>query len=133
MAPYFHTVQYYETDKMGIVHHANYIRWMEEARVYMLEQMGYPFDRIEREGLVCPTVAVSFEYKSSTTFPDRVAIAPRVSSFNGVHVEITYEMTCGDRLVGIGMSRHVFSEAATGRISRLRRDHPELYELLSNG
>lgn len=33
MEPYLHKVQYYETDKMGIVHHSNYIRWMEEARV----------------------------------------------------------------------------------------------------
>lgn len=32
MEPYLHKVQYYETDKMGIAHHSNYIRWMEEAR-----------------------------------------------------------------------------------------------------
>ena len=33
MEPYLHKVQYYETDKMGIAHHSNYIRWMEEARL----------------------------------------------------------------------------------------------------
>ena len=37
---YNHTVQYYETDKMGITHHSNYIRWMEEARVDFLKQIG---------------------------------------------------------------------------------------------
>ena len=41
MEPYQHTVQYYETDKMGIVHHSNYIRWMEEARVAYLAQLGW--------------------------------------------------------------------------------------------
>ena len=40
MEAYQHTVQYYETDKMGIVHHSNYIRWMEEARVAYLAQLG---------------------------------------------------------------------------------------------
>ena len=38
MTPYIHTVQYYETDKMGVTHHSNYIRWMEEARVALLDR-----------------------------------------------------------------------------------------------
>ena len=46
MTPYEHKVQYYETDGMGIVHHSNYIRWFEEARVDLLEQLGYGYDRI---------------------------------------------------------------------------------------
>ena len=41
--PYKHLVQYYETDQMGIVHHSNYIRWFEEARIYFMEQVGYSF------------------------------------------------------------------------------------------
>ena len=40
MEPYVHKVQYYETDKMGIVHHSNYIRWMEEARIDFLDSVG---------------------------------------------------------------------------------------------
>ena len=39
--PYEHHVKYYETDQMRIVHHSNYIRWMEEARMDMMEQMGF--------------------------------------------------------------------------------------------
>ena len=37
-----HKAQYYETDQMGIIHHSNYIRWFEEARVGFLEEIGYP-------------------------------------------------------------------------------------------
>lgn len=47
---YVRKVQYYETDRMGIVHHSNYIRWMEEARTDVLEQIGLPYDKIERAG-----------------------------------------------------------------------------------
>jgi acyl-CoA thioester hydrolase len=36
---YSHKVQYYETDKMGITHHSNYVRWMEEARIYFLDKI----------------------------------------------------------------------------------------------
>ena len=43
-------VQYYETDMMGIVHHANYLHWMEEARIDFMDQMGFPYKRIEAEG-----------------------------------------------------------------------------------
>lgn len=38
--PHRHLVQYYETDQMGVVHHSNYIRWFEEARVFFMDQMG---------------------------------------------------------------------------------------------
>ena len=44
---YTHKVQYYETDAMAIVHHSNYIRWFEEARLDYLEQIGLPYDEIE--------------------------------------------------------------------------------------
>jgi acyl-CoA thioester hydrolase len=43
MEPYMHIVQYYETDKMGITHHSNYIRWMEEARIVRREQASMLF------------------------------------------------------------------------------------------
>ena len=48
LKPYYHTVQYYETDAMAVVHHSNYIRWFEEARLDYLEQSGYPYDGIEQ-------------------------------------------------------------------------------------
>lgn len=38
---YKHRVNYYETDAMGIVHHSNYVRWMEEARIFMMDMCGY--------------------------------------------------------------------------------------------
>ena len=50
ICPYKHTVQYYETDRMGITHHSNYIRWMEEARVDFLEQAGWGYDKLEEAG-----------------------------------------------------------------------------------
>ena len=59
MKPYKRTVQYYETDMMGITHHANYIHWMEEARVDFMEQMGFPYSRMEAEGVVSPVLELS--------------------------------------------------------------------------
>ena len=51
MKVYQHKVQYYETDKMGITHHSNYIRWMEEARVEYLARHGWHLQKLEAMGV----------------------------------------------------------------------------------
>ena len=43
---YTHQAQYYETDQMGIIHHSNYIRWMEEARIAYMDEMGFPYQAV---------------------------------------------------------------------------------------
>ena len=72
--PYLHEVKYYETDKMGVTHHSNYIRFMEEARIDWMDQLGYGFDRMEAEGIVSPVVGVSCNYKKTTTFEDIIEV-----------------------------------------------------------
>ena len=67
MTPYRHKVQYYETDRMGVTHHSNYIRWMEEARVDLLEQIGWGYDRMESLGIQSPVTGVGCVYKAPTT------------------------------------------------------------------
>ena len=52
MHVYFHKVNYYETDKMGITHHSNYIRWMEEARMDFLESVGFGMRELEALSLI---------------------------------------------------------------------------------
>lgn len=44
---YTHQAQYYETDQMGIIHHSNYIRWMEEARMDLMDQIGLSYKEME--------------------------------------------------------------------------------------
>lgn len=70
MQKYRHIVQYYETDKMGITHHSNYIRWMEEARIDFLRQIGWDYAKLESIGIISPVIAVNCKYKKSTTFED---------------------------------------------------------------
>lgn len=54
MQAYTHKVQYYETDQMAFVHHSNYIRWFEEARIWFMEQVGAPYDAMEAQGFISP-------------------------------------------------------------------------------
>ena len=131
MEPYVHTVQYYETDRMGITHHANYIRWMEEARVDLLVQIGWPLERLESMGLFIPVVSLDCKYKSPTTFADRVKITVELVKWGGVRMTLAYEMRKEDgTLVCSATSDHCFLDPA-GRIVRLQRDYPEVFRSIT--
>ena len=47
MYVYRRKAQYHETDRMGIIHHANYVKWMEEARMNLLDQLGMGYKQME--------------------------------------------------------------------------------------
>ena len=65
MSTYIHQVNYYECDRMGVTHHSNYIRFMEEARVARMEELGYGYAKMEEDGIVSPVMSVSCEYKKT--------------------------------------------------------------------
>ena len=130
MEAYKHKVQYYETDKMGITHHSNYIRWMEEARVYFLEQIGWGYDKMEEEGIGSPVVAVDCKYKKPTTFADEVFIQVKVENCKGVKLKLLYEMTDAQgNICCIGHSEHCFV-GSDGKFVRFDKEYPEFYEKL---
>ena len=129
MRSYSRKVQYYETDMMGIAHHANYIHWMEEARIDFMEQLGYPYTRMEAEGVLSPVRSLSVQYKKPCTFGDTVEIAVSVESFNGVVLTIGYAMRAGENLVCEAKSEHVFVNR-DGRLVRMKRDMPEFCQVL---
>ena len=127
MEPYVHKVQYYETDKMGIVHHSNYIRWMEEARIDFLERMGWPYDRLENEGIISPVIGVDCKYKANSLFPDRIEIIASVVEYSGVKFKIQYIMTKGETVVAEGHTEHCLV-SLDGKILRIKKHYPELHE-----
>lgn len=128
---YIHTVQYYETDKMGITHHSNYIRWMEEARIDFLSQIGWDFAKLEQMGIVSPVLSVTCDYKQTTTFSDKVSISVSVKEFKGVKLHLAYEMkNSEEKTVCIGTTSHAFLNLE-GRPIRMKQEQPELFEALS--
>lgn len=127
---YTHVVQYYETDKMGITHHSNYIRWMEEARVDFLAQSGWDYAKLEEMGIVSPVLSVSCDFKHPTTFSDRVTIHAAVKEFSGVKLRFRYEMKNQDGVeVCVGTSVHAFLNTE-GKPIRMKREYPELFEAI---
>lgn len=130
MKPYEHKVQYYETDKMGIVHHSNYIRWMEEARIDFLDQIGWNYKVMEDNGIISPVTSVESKYKCNTVFGDVISIEVGVEEFNGIRLKLYYVMKKGDVVVNEATSEHCFLDTE-GRIVNMKKVKPEFYETLA--
>ena len=128
---YIRRVHYHETDKMGITHHSNYIKWMEEARVDYLDKIGYGYARMEREGIISPVIGIDCQYKHPTTFDDLVRVRVSVEEFRGVRLVIRYVMTkeADGATVLTGTSTHCFTTPA-GKPIILKKQFPELDKLL---
>lgn len=135
MEPYRHEIKYYECDRMGITHHSNYIRIMEEARVWWMDQAGFGFDRLEAEGVVSPVVSVVCVYKKPTTFKDLVEVELSVAEVSPLKITFAYTMRLVDpatgtpsALVCTAKSTHCFFE--NGRPINVAQRFPQLAEAI---
>lgn len=129
-APYEHKVQYYETDKMGVVHHSNYIRWFEEARVDFLDQMDMSYEKMEKDGIICPVVSVECRYHAMTRFGEKVLVYPHITKFNGIRLVIMYEIREREsgELRCTGKSTHCYLDEE-GKPVHLKKKSLAFYEL----
>ena len=104
---YQHYVQYYETDKMGVTHHSNYIRFMEEARVEFFKSIGFDYFEFEKTGIVSPVVGLNnIKFKRPTTAGDVIDIEVSIKSMTPVIFTMQYMMKKGDVVVFTGESDH---------------------------
>ena len=133
MKPYIHKVQYYETDKMGITHHSNYVRWMEEARIEFLDQIGWSYVRMEEEGIISPVLAVNCRYKHSTTFSDEISVTVKVKEFKGVRLILEYTMKNrkDDFVVLTGTTEHCFLNTQSRPIN-MKKEFLGLFQVLTD-
>jgi len=124
-------VNYYETDKMGVVHHSNYVRWFEEARIMWLIEAGIPYDNVEDAGVQMPVIGVTCEYKSPARFGDIICVQAYTKELTGVKFIIGYTVTnnkTGDILV-TGETKHCFVNSDF-KVINLKKFNPEIYEKL---
>lgn len=89
---YKREINYYETDKMGVVHHSNYIRFLEEARCKWLKELGISMEYLEENGYTIPTLEINCQYKSHVTSGDVIIIRPILTEYNGVRMTVSYEV-----------------------------------------
>lgn len=115
---------------MGIVHHSNYIRWFEEARLNLMEQLGISYKELEDRNILIPVVDVSCKYLVSARYGDTVSIHPVLTQYSGVKLSFRYEVRNAQtqELLATGTSAHCFLNDARRPIS-LKRYDSHLHEV----
>ena len=122
-------INYYETDKMGVVHHSNYIRFFEEARCQFLEDADLPYDKLEADGIMSPVLGFSCKYKQHVTFGDTIEIHTSITKFGVVKYTVSYEVynKKTGALCVTGESEHCFTDLNLKPIN-MKKHHNDVYE-----
>lgn len=128
---YERKINYYETDRMGVVHHSNYIRFLEEARCFWMEQIGMPFEMLEEHGITIPVLGVNCQYKHHVTFGDVLQIRVLITEYTGVRMTVGYDVI--DKKTGntviIAETKHCFTNQDLKPIN-LKKQGPQFSNTL---
>ena len=129
---YYRKAQYHETDQMGIIHHSNYEKWMEEARIGYMNQMGFSYKRVEEIGIISPVVEISVAYKKQVSFDDEIQISVSIKKYNGISLEFNYQFfnITKNEICTTAYSRHCFLK--NGKLISVKKEVPELDLIINN-
>ena len=85
-------VRYSESDQMGVVHHANYLIYMEEGRTALMRELGFPYEDVERRGFGMAVRKVDVRYRAAARYGDMLLVRTWVEGFRGASITYSYEM-----------------------------------------
>jgi acyl-CoA thioester hydrolase len=112
-------VRYAETDQMGVVYYANYLVWMEVARVELCKSLGFRYRDMELEdGVLLAVIEAHCRYLHPARFDEEVIVETRIAEANSRLVEFAYEMRLADsgRKLATGSTRHIFCNREMKRV-----------------
>ena len=127
-----HRVAFYETDAMGIVHHANYVRFLEEARVVWMDEHDRPYREYAAEGLHFATTSVELRYLRSAAFDDVVEITTWLEWVRGASLRMAYGIRRGGELLAQGATEHAMVDLE-GRPRRIPPDRRAVLQSRASG
>ncbi|MDD6651643.1 MAG: thioesterase family protein [Eggerthellales bacterium] len=86
------TVRYAETDMMGVVYHANYLLYFEDARTDFLKKVGLPYEEVEELGFMCPIYSASLSYGQPLRYGEDAFVATQITQVSSVKVTYHQEV-----------------------------------------
>ncbi len=128
---YRHRVAFYETDAMGVVHHSNYIRFFENARVAWLEEHDRLYTEYIAIGRNFAVTRADIAYHRSSRFHDELEITAALKWVRGASACFVYEIRCDNALVVSGTTEHALVDAR-GRPRRIPKEWREHLVSVSN-
>ena len=130
MYEYSRLIYYYETDKMGVVHHSNYVRWLEEARTFFFNDMDLAYAETESYGIMSPVTDMNLKFKHFATFGDSFTVRLKMIKYTGVRFRVKYTVVNqNDKVLFEGESGHALINMEHKPVS-LAREIPHRHELM---
>ena len=131
LKPYKRKINYYETDQMKVVHHSNYARFMEEARLDLMEQVGLHYDTMEEKGIIIPVLDISCRFRYAVHYVDEIVVIPKITKITPVRFSLTYEIRDAktNEIRCEGTSSHAFVNSEF-RPMNIKKAFPEEYKKL---
>jgi acyl-CoA thioester hydrolase len=122
-------VRYAETDQMGVVYHANYLVWMELGRTKLIEDLGFNYADIEKDGILSPVVDLNISYKTPVRYGEKALVKTWVEDYDGIRITYAYEIYNEENQLAIsGQSKHVCVKMESFRPISIRRMFPDWHE-----
>ncbi len=112
-------VRYAETDQMGIVHHSNYLVWLEVARTRLCEEAGLPYASIEEAGHWLVVTGASLRYRSPARYGQRLTVTCELAWLGSRSLVFRYVCSRGAQRLATGETEHVWVDKRSGRNCRI--------------
>ncbi|MEZ6015833.1 MAG: thioesterase family protein [Planctomycetota bacterium] len=91
-------VRYGETDQMGVVHHAAYLHYLEDARTAWLRALGLPYSAIEARGIGLPVRRADLRYRAPARYEDELDVTVHLARMRGASATFAYTVVRSDGL-----------------------------------
>jgi acyl-CoA thioester hydrolase len=124
VSTYRHRIPFFETDGMGIVHHANYVLYLEQARTLWLDEHDQPYRAYIDQGIHYATTRIELDYQRATRFDDVIEISVWLNWVRGASLRMDYQLICSGDRVATATTVHA-SMNAEGRVRRLPKERVE--------
>ena len=85
-------VAYPDTDQMGTMHHANYVKYYELARWDLFRSIGIPYKSVEEAGFMCPVIRMNFKFIKTTSYDELLTVRTSIKAIKGVRIWFTYKL-----------------------------------------
>jgi acyl-CoA thioester hydrolase len=119
-----HRVPFYETDGMGVVHHSNYVRYLELARIVWLDEHDLPYRKVVEQGLHYATTKLELAYHHAARFDDEIEIFTWIEWARGASLRMAYVLRCRGATLATAATEHAAVDLE-GRVRRLPRERVE--------
>ncbi len=105
--------RYAETDAMGIVHHSNYVIWLEMGRVALMTELGMPYREVEKRGINLVVTGLGLKYRRPALFDDEILLTTRLGSVKSrlVRFEYSVERLQDQALLAEGFTEHIATDS----------------------